>query len=151
MSPHDHKAPPFCEFRSRDLRVKIDVRLHADLNAISHVVEEIMHLARQMKCTEGKEFEIETALREALSNAIIHGCRNDVTKTVECCVGCDPDCGLLIVVRDPGDGFDPASIPSPIVSENIFSDHGRGIFLINQLMDEVRFQQNGTEIHMKKN
>ena len=38
----------------------------------------------------------------------------------------------------------------PLVGENVYSNHGRGIFLINQLMDEVRFERNGTEIHMRK-
>jgi serine/threonine-protein kinase RsbW len=57
---------------------------------------------------------------------------------------------MLIVVRDPGPGFDPAGIPNPIVGENIYSNHGRGIYLINQLMDEVRFERGGSEIHMRK-
>ena len=52
------------------------------------------------------------------------------------------------VVRDPGPGFDPAQIPSPVVGQNLFSTGGRGIYLINQLMDEVRFERGGTEIHM---
>jgi anti-sigma regulatory factor (Ser/Thr protein kinase) len=37
-----------------------------------------------------------------------------------------------------------------VQGQNIFSNHGRGIYLINQLMDEVQFQKNGTEIHMIK-
>jgi serine/threonine-protein kinase RsbW len=57
---------------------------------------------------------------------------------------------MLIVVRDPGKGFDPGKIPSPIVGENVFANQGRGIYLINQLMDEVKFLKNGTEIHMIK-
>ena len=65
-------------------------------------------------------------------------------------MGCDPNMGLLIVVRDPGTGFDPNTIPSPVIGQNVFSDHGRGIFLINQLMDEVKFERGGTEIHMRK-
>jgi anti-sigma regulatory factor (Ser/Thr protein kinase) len=36
------------------------------------------------------------------------------------------------------------------VGQNVFSDHGRGIYLISQLMDEVRFEKGGTEIHMRK-
>jgi hypothetical protein len=51
---------------------------------------------------------------------------------------------------DPGPGFDPSAIPSCTVGENLYSNHGRGIFLINQLMDEVKFRKNGTEIHMVK-
>jgi anti-sigma regulatory factor (Ser/Thr protein kinase) len=56
---------------------------------------------------------------------------------------------MLIVVRDPGPGFDPASIPSPVLGVNLFSTGGRGIYLINQLMDEVRYEKGGTEIHMR--
>jgi serine/threonine-protein kinase RsbW len=65
-------------------------------------------------------------------------------------VACDEAHGMLIVVRDPGKGFDPATLPSPVNGERVFSDHGRGIYLINQLMDEVKFLKNGTEIHMIK-
>ena len=53
-------------------------------------------------------------------------------------------------MRDPGPGFDPASIPDPTIGENVFSEHGRGIYLVNQLMDEVHFERGGTEIHMRK-
>jgi len=57
---------------------------------------------------------------------------------------------MLIVVRDPGTGFEPKEVPDPLAGKNVYSHHGRGIFLINQLMDEVRFERNGTEIHMRK-
>jgi serine/threonine-protein kinase RsbW len=81
---------------------------------------------------------------------VVHGAKEDPSKTVECIVACDEQKGMLIMVRDPGPGFDPASIPNPCNGSNIYSSHGRGIFLINQLMDEVKFQKNGTEIHMLK-
>jgi len=109
-----------------------------------------MEMARRMECAAGKEFEIETALREALANAIVHGAKNDISKKIQCCVGCDEQRGMLIIVRDPGSGFDPFAVPDPCIGENVFSNHGRGIHLINQLMDEVRFERNGTEIHMRK-
>jgi serine/threonine-protein kinase RsbW len=57
---------------------------------------------------------------------------------------------LLIVVRDPGPGFDPTSIPSPVNGQNVFRHCGRGIYLIRQLMDEVSFDRGGTEIRMLK-
>jgi serine/threonine-protein kinase RsbW len=110
----------------------------------------VLAVAKEMKCAAGKEFEIEIALREALVNAIQHGCGEDPSKRVQCCVACDEERGMLIVVRDPGKGFDPASIPSPTVGENVFSAHGRGIYLINQVMDEVKFARGGTEIRMRK-
>jgi len=55
-----------------------------------------------------------------------------------------------MIVRDPGIGFDVNSIPSPIHGQNVFSTGGRGIYLINCLMDEVHFLQGGTEIRMIK-
>ena len=139
-----------CAFEGKNLKVQLDITISAHPDSISPVVEAVLALARQMKCAVGKEFEIETAVRESLANAIRHGCGEDSSKRVECCVACDESRGMLIVVRDPGPGFDPASIASPIVGENIYSTHGRGIYLINQLMDEVRFERGGREIHMRK-
>jgi serine/threonine-protein kinase RsbW len=144
------EALPICEFDPSRLSVKLDVSLAADLKEISPVVARAMEVVESLGCAEGRETEIEIALREALSNAIRHGCRNDPGQSVEVCVACDPARGMLIVVRDPGPGFDPAGIPSPVVGRNVFRHHGRGIYLINQLMDEVSFGKGGTEIRMLK-
>jgi serine/threonine-protein kinase RsbW len=140
---------PKCEFESGNLILKLQKTLEARVEAIPPFVDEVMGIVSSMGCAAGKEREVEMALLEALANAVQHGCKNDPTKQVECCVACDESRGLLIVIRDPGAGFDPASIPSPIVGQNLYSSHGRGIYLINQLMDEVRFEKGGTEIHMK--
>ena len=139
-----------CDFDPDALEVVVRKEVPGQLEALTPAVEEVMAVARQMECSQGKEFEIETALREALANAIQHGCRNDPDKRVEVCVACDPTRGILIVVRDPGAGFDPTSIPSPVRGRNLYRHHGRGIYLINQLMDEVSFERGGTEIRMLK-
>jgi serine/threonine-protein kinase RsbW len=141
---------PHCEFESQDLLVKLDLTLPGDVNAITPFVGRVMKVVHELGCAEGQEFEIELALREALANAIEHGAGNDSSKPIECCVACDRDRGMLIIVRDPGPGFDPAKLPSPVLGQNLFSSGGRGIYLINQLMDEVRFEKGGTEIHMRK-
>jgi serine/threonine-protein kinase RsbW len=141
---------PTLDFDRSKLMLRIEVTMNADPTAISPVVEGIMEMSRGLECAAGKEFEIETALREALANAIVHGCKNDRAKKVQCCVACDEAHGMLIVVRDPGAGFDPFAIENPCHGENVFSNHGRGIYLINQLMDEVKFEKNGAEIHMRK-
>lgn len=129
---------------------KLDVTISADLNAISGVVDGVMQIAREMKCAEGNEFQIELALREALANAIVHGCKNDLGKKVECCVACTESSDVVILVRDPGEGFIPSAVPNPLAAENLHATHGRGIYLINQLMDEVSFERNGAEIRMRK-
>jgi len=139
---------PHVDFFVDRLRVKIDINLSADLNKLSDVVEGVLAMLKAMDCGCGKEFELEISLREALANAIIHGCHNDPCKKVQCTVACDEVRGLLIVIRDPGEGFDPAKVSSPLVGQNIYSDHGRGVYLINQLVYKVKYEKGGTEIHM---
>lgn len=140
-----------CDFEGRKLLVKLELTLPGTVDAIPGAIQKIMDVVNGMGCAAGREFEIELVLSEALSNAIRHGSANDPSKQVQCCVACDHERGMLIVVRDPGPGFDPASIPSPIVGQNLFAAGGRGIYLINQLVDEVRFEKGGTEIHIRMN
>ena len=141
---------PEHDFDPDKLNLRVRVALAADRKAVDQVVEQVMTAVRDMKCVNGKEDAIELALQEALANAVVHGAKEDPTKIVECLVACDEQRGILIIVRDPGEGFNPQAIPSCTMGENLYSNHGRGIFLINQLMDEVQFHKNGTEIHMVK-
>lgn len=138
------------EFETDQLALKLKVSLAADPQAVNAVVQNIMQVVRKMKCAAGKEDAIELSLAEALVNAVVHGAKSDPSKQIECDVACDERRGMLIVVRDPGKGFNPSAIPSPVLGENIYSTHGRGIFLINQLMDDVKFHKNGAEIRMIK-
>ena len=143
------EALPQCEFESKNLILKLQKSLEGRIEAIPPFVDGLMSIVQSVGCAAGREREVEVALIEALANAVQHGCKNDPTKMIEVCVGCDDSRRLLIVIRDPGPGFDPSSIPSPVVGQNLFSTHGRGIFLINQLVDEVHYEKGGTEIHMK--
>lgn len=140
---------PKCEFETKNLILRLDATIDGRIDAIRPLVESIMQMVRAMGCAAGKEAEVEIALLEALANAVVHGCKNDPEKKVECCVACDEDRGMLIIIRDPGEGFDPKAIPSPIHGQNVFSLHGRGVFLINQLADDVRYEKGGTEIHIR--
>lgn len=137
-------------FDPQHLLIRLQVTLRADAQAIAPVVDGIMHMVSHLKCDCGEDVEIQTALFEALTNAIVHGCKGDMSRLVECFVACDEKGGIVIVVRDPGVGFDPDSVPSPLEAENLLQRRGRGIYLINQLMDEVRFERGGSEIRMKK-
>ena len=141
---------PEHDFDPEKLSLRVRVTLAADRKAVDPVVAQVMEAIRDTKCVNGKADAIELSLQEALSNAVVHGAKEDPTKVVECLVACDEERGVLIIVRDPGKGFDPKGIPSCTLGENLYSNHGRGIFLINQLMGEVQFRNNGTEIHMVK-
>jgi serine/threonine-protein kinase RsbW len=152
MADSPSSQPPLesCNFDADKLDLKLSVTLSADHAAVDPVVRSVMNVVREMNCAPGREDDIELALTEALANAVVHGANNDPSKIIECDVACDQKHGMLIVVRDPGPGFDPSKIADPCHGENIYSNHGRGIYLINQLMDEVQFHKNGTEIRMRK-
>lgn len=141
---------PVLNIYPAELEVRYEATIPADVTEIERVVEEIMNMVSETGCAVNKEFEVEMALREALANAVLHGCQGDPCKNVSVWVACADSLGILVVVKDPGPGFDPGLIPSPVVGENVYLNHGRGIFLINQLMDEVHFANGGTEIHMLK-
>jgi len=134
----------------QSLPMRFEVTLPADVTAIAPVVAWVMKLVGELDYAAGKEFEIELAFREALANAILHGCKSDPAKKIECSVSGDRSEGIMIVVRDPGNGFDPASLPLATDDANLHSDHGRGILLIRELMDEVKHERNGTVIRMRK-
>ena len=152
-SPSTDQDPQLSQshaFDAEKLDLKLSVTLAGDRSAVDPVVRGVMNIVRELKCAPGSEDDIELALTEALANAVVHGARSDPSKIIECDVAWDAERGMLIVVRDPGPGFDPTKIVDPCHGENIYANHGRGIYLINQLMDEVQFHKNGTEIHMLK-
>jgi serine/threonine-protein kinase RsbW len=152
-SPKRRKAPsspPRTEFETKKLVLRLETVIEGRPEAVAPAVEGMMQVIRAAGCVAGKEHAVETALQEALANAVIHGCKKDPGKKVACSIACDDSRRLLIVIRDPGEGFDPAAVPNPVLGQKIYSTHGRGIFIINQLMDEVWFERGGTEIHMLK-
>lgn len=134
----------------RALSDLIELRMPADIEAIAAVVDTISETLTKLEVPEQKRFEVALAVQEALANAVVHGCGNDRSKNVHCRVKSDPDGRILIIVTDPGPGFSPEAISDPIRHEGLYADHGRGVYLIRQLMDEVRFEQSGNEIRMWK-
>lgn len=129
---------------------EFNMQIPADPAAISKVSDGVMQMLRQKGLVGDDDFNIELALQEALANAIRHGCKGDPTKQIQCIVTVDDDGEIMIVVRDPGSGFDPSAVPDPMATSNLFKPSGRGVFLINQLMDEVRYEDEGREVRMKK-
>jgi len=135
---------PLCE------GCRLNMVIPADVGEISGICEGVLQVVREMGIAPGSEFESETALREALANAIKHGCQGEAAQKVQCCVTCEESGEILIVVRDPGPGFQPSEVESPTSGPSLLSHHGRGIYLINQLMDEVQSEREGREIQMRK-
>ena len=57
---------------------------------------------------------------------------------------------MSIAVKDEGPGFDINKLADPTAPENIGSVHGRGIYLMKALMDDVRFEEGGVVVRMRK-
>jgi serine/threonine-protein kinase RsbW len=130
--------------------LEIDAWIHSEIKAISPLVERLMRLVEGSHCIAGEESAVELALREALSNAVLHGNRLDAHKLVHVRCRCKVGEGISLTVSDQGQGFDPRTVPDSVTVENLEADHGRGIHLMKLAMDEVSFERRGTEVYMCK-
>ena len=128
----------------------LEIRLPGKIDAIGAAADSISAKLRRLAVPEEKQMEIVLAVQEALANAVVHGCKNDASKEVRCCLEQYADGRILIVVSDPGLGYEPRHVPNPQHRDRIYDDHGRGVYLISQLMDDVSFADNGSEIRMWK-
>ena len=91
------------------------------------------------------------ALLEAVANAVIHGNGEDSSKLIYVTCRCYLDGEVAITVRDEGKGFDSSAVVDPTFRENLLFTHGRGIYLMKTLMDEVSFEEGGAVVMMRKN
>ena len=123
--------------------------LPSEVAAISPFVDRFMVLLRKCGCLSQGDSDVEIALREALANAIIHGNHENPRKHVYVRFRCEPD-EVSFAVRDEGRGFDLTKLADPTVPGNTGAVHGRGIYLMTALMDEVRFEEGGVAVHMRK-
>ena len=130
--------------------LEVDAWIPSEVKAISPLVERLMRLIEGSHCVTGDEDEVQLALREALNNAVVHGNRLDARKLVHVHVHCRVGKGIFLIVSDQGQGFDARTIPDPLAAENLEAEHGRGIHIMKLAMDELSFQQGGTEVHMCK-
>jgi serine/threonine-protein kinase RsbW len=135
---------PYCS------QCQFDMTIPADPLAIPTITDGVMQVLQDRKWPEERTIQVELALQEALANAIRHGCKGDRSRQVQCVINFAESGEILVVVRDPGTGFDATRVPNPLAGENILKSSGRGIFLINQLMDEVAFRDGGRELQMRK-
>ncbi|WP_026955986.1 ATP-binding protein [Algoriphagus vanfongensis] len=82
------------------------------------------------------------SVTECISNAIIHGNQSNKQKLVHLELKAQDD-QLQFIIEDEGEGFEIETLPDPTAPENIEKPGGRGIFLIKNLTDEVKFEEGG--------
>jgi len=139
---------PNAESSADKLAFTREFAFSGDTAAMFAARDEIMQFLNAQGIKGDEEIDILVALQEALSNAVLHGCRDNPAKTVHCTVQGDDD-EVNITVHDPGPGFDAGSISEFEGGINL-TGHGRGILLMRSLMDEVTYRQHGSEVQLKK-
>lgn len=152
-------------------RSELSFTLGNEVEDIAPVTEEIANLlARHWAESSGRSRKVVMALQEAISNAVLHGnlglssslrengsdaffrlaevrrmqqpwCARIVR--VQCSVSLRT---AKIVVADQGEGFDPASVRSCVDGSGIYKMSGRGIAVMEALMDEVVFSNGGRTV-----
>lgn len=116
----------------------LDLRIPSDVRQIEAVVDLVVRRCAE-HALDGRQLALNlpVALTEALSNAILRGNGEDQGKEVR--VRLEITDGELIVdVEDEGQGFDlEACTEDPTTAENLEREDGRGLFLMQKLMDRV--------------
>jgi len=129
-----------------------ELSLPSRIDTVATAAAAVAEFVSRSGITEDAAFGIDMAVREAVTNAVVHGNRQDENKTVEVTLKSSPD-AVEISVHDQGAGFNPEAVPDPTAEENILKASGRGIFFMRSFMDEVDWlirPEGGTTVRMLK-
>lgn len=134
----------------QDSVTKKNLTLPSTQDQIRKCSDEIVRALGPLGVDETALFNIKLCVEEAVRNAIVHGNKKDESKKVKISYWVE-DGRLTIEIEDEGKGFAPKKLPDPTEEENLLKEHGRGVFLILHLMDEVVYSERGNKIRMTKN
>jgi serine/threonine-protein kinase RsbW len=129
-----------------------ELRFASRVEAIDEAAAAVSEFLSRAGVSEDAAFGIDMAVREAVTNAVVHGNKLDETKFIELSLRTLSG-AVEITVHDQGSGFNPNDIPDPTREENILKTSGRGIFFMRNFMDEVDWSINpkgGTTARMSK-
>lgn len=128
-------------------QVKQDLKISSKMENLPLIEGLVDDVCEKFKINEDYYGNILIALTEAVTNAIMHGNKQDAQKQVEVNYT-KSDKELCFIITDQGSGFDPSILPDPTSPENLEKPTGRGIYLIKNLADKVEFEDNGRIIKM---
>ena len=129
-----------------------ELSLPSRIETVAAAAAAVAEFIGRFGVSDDAAFGIDMAVREAVTNAVLHGNRQDENKTVDIVLKSSPD-AVEISVHDQGPGFNPEAVPDPTANENILKTSGRGIFFMRTFMDEVDWlirPEGGTTVRMLK-
>ena len=122
-------------------RVAVDIKVPNQtryLRLIGHIGENIAHTLRNYSGNREKlAYDLNLVLTEAMANAIRHANEGDPDKEVHIEISII-DQRMIIRVFDFGPGFDVKQYIEP---RHPLDEHGRGVYLIHTIMDEISYQE----------
>jgi serine/threonine-protein kinase RsbW len=121
------------------------LKISSDLENLRIVEKEIDEITLSAKISHSNYGKILIAVLEAVNNAIVHGNKALPEKFVDLSLKFKGD-KFMVVVKDEGSGFSPEKVPNPTLPENIEKIDGRGIFLMMNLSDEIKFNKKGNSV-----
>jgi len=116
-----------------------------NINIIEKLIDEVSEEAKINSEIYGKML---IATVEAVNNSIVHGNKEDETKTVTVTFSINDD-KISIFIQDEGPGFNFQRVPDPTIPENIENIHGRGVYLMRHLADNVLFHEDGQKVEIQ--
>lgn len=133
----------------REMHERIEFVLPSAISPMHSVLNYLLARTEKMGIINLEESNLFIALDEAFVNAVKHGNKFDTAKMVKIRADISPE-EARFVVEDEGEGFDVKQIPDPLHDSNLYKTSGRGVLLIQSLMDEVRYNERGNRIEMVK-
>ena len=130
----------------------LQLKLPSRIESIAEAAEAAAGVAGRLGLSEEAAFGLDMAVRESVTNAVLHGNKQDEAKQVEV-VFEDAGDHVVVTVRDEGAGFDPAAVSDPTAEENLLKTSGRGILFMRSFMDTVEWEPHpagGTVVRMTK-
>jgi len=122
--------------------------LASDPSNITKVEKYVSQIADRYQLDQEKHANMLISLTEAVNNAIIHGNKQDRSKMVSIKLA-QTRSGLAVRVSDQGCGFNYEQLPDPTSPERLCECGGRGVFLMNQLCDKIRYINGGSTVEMQ--
>jgi serine/threonine-protein kinase RsbW len=127
--------------------IKDEWRLPSTTENISVVENLVDQVCDAYQINDDYYGNILIALTEAVTNAIQHGNKSNPNKFFDIKFKKQQD-KLLFLVKDEGEGFDYNNLPDPTDPKNIEKIHGRGIYLMKHLADDVSFHDDGRGVEL---
>lgn len=120
---------------------KIRIKISASYEFMEKICLEVEKFSKE-RAFFHKNFAIQLCVREALTNAIRHGCKNNQQKSIDFIIE-HKDQAIAISIEDEGEGFDWRKKETNTRHLQI---HGRGRNIINIYSDSVEYNEKGNKI-----